>query len=532
MKNRRWIPIALTLGMMPVACDSGTGPETGVETLTIAAAGGTMIAGETMQLTLRLTDSKGNTATIQGDNWASSDPFVASVAPDGLVTAHCGGVTTITATAQEMVAQLDLIVGVPGEAAPSEVYLNWSPRVLDTSSPGPLMLTVHTPASTPTPLVELAGTSGLSPMCRVGVHSYQVPLDPARTLSGYSEGDLHQFVGYLHLGEGGDFRGNLFINVKDATVPEVLPSALSATAQHTGRVFNLQHEELLLGGALPPDVIQSFYQRFPDDHDFIAVVEQVESFNNRSYRSVRNDTHGVGLPIFDHGTPYDSPARLQGIISFPISTFFDLGETAASHEIGHRWINFLDYPPTAQGSPHWPISNLARGLMGFNIPGTNVGGQFPFVLTEQADGSYLLTCEGAGKEYNDLDLYLMGLLPPDSVGENFVFSNQDQASALTCGGTLQGPVHRFGAAEVIAVDGPRLPGWPETQKEFSIATIVLSAGRLLTASEMAFFHHMAARGSATEELRFTSGFASGMTKPFHLATGGRGTLKTLIGAAK
>jgi len=57
---------------------------------------------------------------------------------------------------------------------------------------------------------------------------------------------------------------------------------------------------------------------------------------------------------------------------------------------------------------------------------------------------------------------------------------------------------------------------------------VLSAGGLLSPSEMAFFDHMAARGEARVELPFTAGLSSGITKPFYLATGERGTLSTTM----
>ena len=61
-----------------------------------------------------------------------------------------------------------------------------------------------------------------------------------------------------------------------------------------------------------------------------------------------------------------------------------------------------------------------------------------------------------------------------------------------------------------------------------MASIILSADRLLTEDEMAFFDYMAARGEATNELPYTLGLASGITKPFYLATQGLGTLSTTM----
>ena len=78
-------------------------------------------------------------------------------------------------------------------------------------------------------------------------------------------------------------------------------------------------------------------------------------------------------------------------------------------------------------------------------------------------------------------------------------------------------------AELVTVqdfidhNGSRIPAAGETQTHFSVASIILSADRLLTEDEMAFFDYMAARGEATNELPYTLGLASGVTKPFYLA---------------
>jgi len=89
-------------------------------------------------------------------------------------------------------------------------------------------------------------------------------------------------------------------------------------------------------------------------------------------------------------------------------------------------------------------------------------------------------------------------------------------------------IRRAAVLAVIAAQGPRVPSHGEARRDFRLGTIVLSAGRMLAAREMAFFDRMAARGEAREELRFTSGLSAGMAKPFFLATGGRATLSTEV----
>jgi hypothetical protein len=50
----------------------------------------------------------------------------------------------------------------------------------------------------------------------------------------------------------------------------------------------------------------------------------------------------------------------------------------------------------------------------------------------------------------------------------------------------------------------------------------------LNDDELALFDYFAARGEAVAPLQFSSGFENGMTKPFYLATGGRGFLITQL----
>ena len=69
------------------------------------------------------------------------------------------------------------------------------------------------------------------------------------------------------------------------------------------------------------------------------------------------------------------------------------------------------------------------------------GGDFPFTLIEQPNGDYLIQGVPRDTEYNDLELYLMGLIPAEEVGkhgEHFVFLNQAQRDQLHVGGILEG----------------------------------------------------------------------------------------------
>lgn len=407
---------------------------------------------------------------------------------------------------------------------PPSLYDYWTPIALNPSEGGTATLTLESPTVITAARVVLQ-TGGTVDLVRRSTHRWTVTLPVTDLLAGYTPGDAHQFVGFLDLYDGGTrtLRHNVFVNVRDLTMPDVAVSTITPDLQSSPHVVNLRFDSLSSGYADPVTPLQRLYQAFPDAFDFLAVVSQVNYYANRTYHRVKNDIAGLGLQDFDYTATYGSAGRLQGIITYPISSYFDLGETGSVHEIGHRWMAYLSTPSLASTVYHWPLSDIAYGIMGMSQGLDNQGVAFPFEIVPQPGGDYLLRCIEPAREYNDLELYLMGLLPKDSVGTHFVFTDQTQTP--TCGGLLHGPVQTLTIADVIASDGERPPA---SQRSFAIATLVLSRGRLLSQDEMAFFDHMAERGEERVELPFTSGFSRGMTKPFYLATGGRATLVTQV----
>ena len=277
------------------------------------------------------------------------------------------------------------------------------------------------------------------------------------------------------------------------------------------------------------DVARRAYQLLPDDYDFMAMVWPTSMTQNRYFSIVRNDTRGIGLGTIDNGPTFGSAARLQGTIQFPIDGMFDLGAPVASHEIGHRWINHLRHPALRPGGAHWPIGDVASGIMGFSIAGSGAGGTFHFRIDSTAPWEYRLVARQPDHRFNMLELYLMGLAAPAEVPGFFVFSDQNPGDRLRDGGILRGTVRKLTVDSLVAVDGPRIPAAGEAQREFRLATVVLSVGRLLTVDEMTFFSHMARRGEATVPLLYRDGFVVETGLPFTLATRGRATLTTHLG---
>jgi hypothetical protein len=320
---------------------------------------------------------------------------------------------------------------------------------------------------------------------------------------------------------------NAFINVADETVPIVQPEHVSDDLQVTTHLANILVADRLPQNLDLAQVARRFYQSYPDAYDFLNIVSIPGYTANRFHFSTRNDVQGIGLQIHNNSGSYGSAGRLQGISRFPIASLFDMAERAGIHELGHQWIAFLDVGGLRPGRPHWPPSTLARGIMGFSIGGQGgQGGNFPFTVASLGGGEYRLDPGDPGDEYNDLELYLMGLLPASSVGSHVVLEDKAPCGGCVYKGTT------LTVQDVIAAHGARVPAYPNAPNRFTMATILVSMDRLLSPREMSFFEYMAAHGEATTPVTYSSGFAKGTAKPFVVATGGRGTLVTALGTRK
>lgn len=193
------------------------------------------------------------------------------------------------------------------------------------------------------------------------------------------------------------------------------------------------------------------------------------------YYPVQNDVVGLGQSMIDRTADFGSPGGLQGVILIrgginPVSSGLII------HEIAHRWFAFLDPELGLSQDAHW-LSSLDRSYNAFQ--------------------------QG---RFNDFELYLMGLLPPDSVLP---------PRLGTTGTTID---------DVIARHGARAPAWPEAQSAFTMATVVV-LDRTLTVEELALFDFLTAElGQETADPRRVDG----RVRSFEQATAGRATLDTRI----
>jgi hypothetical protein len=415
-------------------------------------------------------------------------------------------------------ASCALTLAVCAASAQAQIidWYAYEPRVVTDTQADPVTFTVRILGQA-TSVVFLPKTGGSLPLAQIDSTHWQIVLTPAQVLAGYSVGADHNYIGRLQALPS-PIKISQFANVRHAAMPNVEFVDIGPDVRVSPHVLNLREDVLLLGNHAAPPLFHRIYDVVPDEYDFVAMVEQVRSSHNRSFRNLRNTIQGLGISITSQAGAYGSPARLKGDVLFPIDSYFDLAGKANSHELGHNWSAHQNVPALISGQPHWPLSDLAQGIMGFGSL------DFPYTLTPVAGGNYKVQLTGSDREFNDMELYQMGLVDQMEVGSYVVFDDQNQA--VFPGATLQGPTTTVTVADVIAADGVRVPSAADSPKAFRELTVVLSRGGLLTPDELAFFDHMAARGALQVEVPFTSGFDSGTTKPFYLATGGRAELAT------
>jgi hypothetical protein len=411
------------------------------------------------------------------------------------------------------------------------------PAVIPGDGSSGAVVTVRTDLPASSVVIDLAA-GGTVPFAVIDSQTFSVILTPAQLLFDYLPDDVNRnFVGFIKVSGAtpGDVASvNFFVNVDDSSIVDVPVVTSAADMRCAPHVVNLQVPaedasglwETLFGDE--QSVFKRFYEVFGDDYDFANVIYlHPDKFANRDHFPVKNDVLGIGVPIFDGTAFYGSVGALNGITRFPVDTVFDLAEPGAQHELGHQWINWLTgFPLLGGGSPHWPPSQVARGLMGFSIPGTPdaEGGFFTFDFVPQGGNLYTLTNATPLGVFTQLDLYLMGFVGPRAVPSYVVLDPPDQP--LTVNSTVTGTTVTIG--DVIAAMGPRIPDATTAPKNFRMATVLVTRTGFLTNRQLAFFDHFAARGEATASLPFANGLLKGTANPFAVATQGIGSLDTSV----
>lgn len=318
----------------------------------------------------------------------------------------------------------------------------------------------------------------------------------------------------------GKFRLHTF-NPITISIPNVHRGGFAENIHYTDHVVNvvLDIEDESTDSFVDPipydwrQAIDQYYTYWPDDKDFIFYDFM---FNRSSspawYAAIKNEVTGLGLPIIDKSSLYGGGERLQGAIY--LFRWFSFRQL--NHEILHRWATYLDKTLDLEANNgHW--GTIVKSSSGFGCGHYN--GVFDSI-EETGPGEYAANTLNCTWHYNDIELYLMGLISAEEVADtvrtlvNPKLQSIDQGKLFYSADSMR----EVPFSEVLSKSGGRMPAQPDAQKDFTSAFIAIHF-RPLTDTEFAIYEF---KMIEYEQARSTYDLT------FEDATGGRATISTSI----
>jgi hypothetical protein len=281
-----------------------------------------------------------------------------------------------------------------------------------------------------------------------------------------------------------------------------------------------------------PALLRAFYSTHSDSFDTVYIWTDFAFDNGAGIArefNVRNDTSGIGLRFFDHGSAYGSPGQLSSVITVgnqadwpdnPQAHAAGLNSAISivCHEQGHRWLVYVHF--VADGQIKDDLLGRDNSHWSFFVDTRTTGdGTFSSLMEGNAwrdtGGGTFTTFESAVNYFTPLDQYLMGLRSADSVGQiPYLVADQQLKDLLRekspfSGFSMTAAGKSTSVDGIIACEGPRIPDVQTSSKRVRVAFIVLSE-----------------QGStpSTATLDKVEGYRNSLEKYFSVATGGRGTL--------
>ena len=282
-------------------------------------------------------------------------------------------------------------------------------------------------------------------------------------------------------------------------MPDADSTFLSSDMQITDHVLNVRHDTLQVGW----NAINFKAEQIMGQYDFYALVGQVDAF----------------------------------VVPMKAGEVFYLPRTGTTDLASSQILRFIGYELGLPYSNHPLINGRGLGNAANTIMGWGGNLQFPYrIQISDIPGTMKLINYQIVKEYNDLELYKMGVLQADQVEPFLQFSDQYAARnwmynpypVPSCGYNcklLDISSEYVAIEDIIAADGST----PQAVKtDYTLTTLALSHRRLLTPNELAYFEYLAARGEGTSTVSVWEGFSNYYGKPFNAATRGLMTLSTRI----
>ncbi len=287
-------------------------------------------------------------------------------------------------------------------------------------------------------------------------------------------------------------------------IPATQSAQHSADILSSAHVINVQTDSRdgqrfmrYLGGNLS-NLSHAVYEVIPDIVDFMLVfttykLEHQERTSSPNFIAaihsvVQTNFTGSSRILRDNSASYGSAGRLQ---SMNILDAYARGISSdnAAHEITHQWACWVGWTlPVCEGAHYYPRTNGASLVGGFQ-------------WLDNGDGTFTANCdEGRNGAHHapPLDKYMAGLIEGSAVPPIHIYDSS--LSVLDkCDGEPIVPDDLVGTTvieDIQALYGVRTPSVAEAQKDFRIAFVAETNGRLMNPTELTFYEILAAHATA------------------------------------
>jgi hypothetical protein len=242
------------------------------------------------------------------------------------------------------------------------------------------------------------------------------------------------------------------------------------------------------------EVARKFYRTHPDNYDQLVIWTDATVIDNAfAFEStVANEIRGLGIEQFDASRDFGSGGRLRSFVMMdfigkypddPLQKFLGENNTVSvlGQETGHRWLAFLEFRDhNGQQSQALLGRDQAHWSFFFDSDASVMEGND---IEDLGGGSFRTTA--AVQRYSRLDQYAMGLLPDSQVPSFFyvesptnVVPQRSAEDAPRVGVTFNGTRREVLIQDIVAIQGPRIPGAADSPKVHRQAFIYLvTAGR-------------------------------------------------------
>lgn len=256
-----------------------------------------------------------------------------------------------------------------------------------------------------------------------------------------------------------------------------------------GEWFNeaLQQGDL---GWIMDSLYTAFYDHWEDDYQYVTFLMVRDlGFFAAFYQPMANTTLGIGYDSTVKTETFDTTAdtQVEGLIFMNYYGIWSdspsVGRYVFGQEFGHRWGAFCNVEADGIDSNILLGRDTAHWSYWFDTTNSPMEGND---WVDNGDGTWTNDFSSEST-YTDLDLYLMGLIPPDDVGpqtmllvddaEQTRVSREPASTPEVLGErsnvTVTATPWAFTVDNIIAAEGPRVPDWQASPKNFRMAIVVL-----------------------------------------------------------